>query len=97
MPKIDGHGQAEIFSHSDYEKLRRALKNPKHRMIFDIARWTGERVGAVRQLRVSDVYDENGNPREWITFRAQTRKGSPTGERRTRQCPVKSVLRDLLI
>lgn len=95
MPKIDGYGQAEIFSHVDYEKLRRALKNPRHRMIFDIAKHTGERIGAIRQLRVEDVYDSHG-PREWINFRARTRKRSPTGQVVTRQCPVSSQLRDLL-
>lgn len=97
MPKISGNGQASIFSDADFAKIRKNIPNPKHRLLFDIARWTGERIGAVRQLDVADAYDVNGNPRETINFRARTRKASRDGYRRTRECPVHPQLREILL
>ncbi|NJL48739.1 MAG: tyrosine-type recombinase/integrase [Leptolyngbyaceae cyanobacterium SM2_5_2] len=96
MPKNNRNGKAEIFSDGDLVKLRKALTNPKHRLLFDIARWTGERLGAIRQLAVDDVYDCHGNPRQFICFRAQTRKAS-RGHRITRECPVHPNLREILL
>jgi integrase/recombinase XerD len=56
---------------------------------MDIARFTGERWGAITtQLLVTDVMDETGNVRSHITFRAATRKASSKGARRTRQVAV---------
>lgn len=96
MPKIKGNGQASIFSDADLAKIRKNIRNPKHRLLFDIARWTGERIGAVRQLDVADVYDLSGAPRTTINFRAQTRKADTGGRRRTRECPVHPQLREIL-
>jgi integrase/recombinase XerD len=96
MPKINGNGQASIFSDADFAKIRKNIPNPKHRLLFDIARWTGERIGAVRQLDVADVYTINGAPRNTINFRAQTRKASRDGRRRTRECPVHPQLKEIL-
>lgn len=81
---------------SEISLIRRQLQNKKHRLIFDIARFTGERIGAVLKLRISDIYDDRGKPRPEITFRAQTRKRSPTGERKTRQCPCHDDLMEIL-
>jgi integrase/recombinase XerD len=97
MPKINGNGQAQIFSDADFAKIRKNIPNKKHRLLFDVARWTGERIGAVRQLDVSDVYDVSGSPRHTINFRAQTRKASRDGRRRTRECPVHPQLREILL
>ena len=97
MPKIKGNGQAQIFSDADFAKIRKNIPNTKHRLLFDVARWTGERVGAVRQLDVADVYDVTGSPRATIIFRAQTRKAGRDGRRKTRECPVHPQLREILL
>lgn len=94
--KVDRHGQASVMSQREASLIRRQLTNRKHRLIFDIARFTGERIGAVLQLKVTDVYDDRGRPLSEITFRAQTRKRSPGGDRKTRQCPTHHDLLEIL-
>lgn len=98
MPKNNRHGQAAILSEVDYAKIRKQLNSDSHKLFWDIARFTGERWGAIAQLQVSDVYRDplRSIPHEYITFRASTRKASPTGERHTRQVPVHPTLRDIL-
>lgn len=93
--KNNRHGQAAIFSDADYVKVRRSITNKKHRLLFDIARYTGERWGAIVQLQSSDVFDDNG-VRSHITFRAITRKADTRGIKRTRQVPVHPELREIL-
>lgn len=97
--KNNRHGQAAILSDTDYAKIRRQLKSDTHQLFFDIARWTGERWGAIAQLQVGDVYADPvlSLPHECITFRASTRKASPNGQRDTRQVPVHPTLRELLL
>lgn len=90
------HGQAALLTDLECTKIRKQLKNP-HRLIWDIARWTGERWGAVLQLHVSDVFLSSGQPRAEITFRARTRKASPDGRRATRQVPIHPVLHEILL
>ncbi len=89
MPKNNRHGQAAILSDSDYAKIFKHLTNPKHRLLLFVARYTGERWGAIVQLRIKDVYrsPERGVLQEAVTFRASTRKASPTGKQETRQVP----------
>ena len=94
--KVNGHGQGAIISDADYQKIRKMARSKKYRLLFDIARYTGERWGAIVQLSVSDVYNEDWQPRFNITFRANTRKASPTGKRVTRQVPAHPSLRELL-
>lgn len=96
MPKVNRHGKATILSDADQARIRKHLKGA-HRLIWDIAKFTGERYGAILKLQMSDVYDEAGSPREAITFRASTRKASPDGRRRTRQLPIHSQLQEILI
>lgn len=96
MPKVNGHGQASILLDTDLQKIRRHL-DKKYRLLLDIAKYTGERWGAILQLRVLDVYDEQGKPRDQITFRAGTRKADPNGKRTTRQVPVHSILEEALL
>ncbi len=96
MPKVDRHGQAAILSETDYARIRKALTLGWHKAFFDIARYTGERWGAICQLKVADVYDWRGQPHENITFRAATRKADPNGRRSTRQVPTHPALADLL-
>jgi integrase/recombinase XerD len=46
-------------------------------------------------LRVEDLY-ASGRPREYITFRARTRKTDTSGHRQTRQVPVHPTLHERL-
>lgn len=94
--KVQGHGQGAIITDADYQKIRKVARSKKYRLLFDIARYTGERWGALVQLSVGDVYDEDWQPRDTITFRANTRKASPSGKRVTRQVPVHPQLLELL-
>lgn len=96
MPKINRNGQSAILSDSDYSRIRKHLKNKQHRLLWDLARWTGERWGAILKIQRDDIFDSTGRPREEITFRACTRKASPDGTKKTRQIPVHQALRDIL-
>jgi integrase/recombinase XerD len=90
--KNDRCGKAATLTDNDYSKLRRNIKTPKYKLLLDLAWYTGERWGALVQLRVSDVYNSDGSPRDVITFRAATRKKRPDGSCETRQVPVHPVL-----
>lgn len=94
--KINRNGQAAILSQSDYSKIRKQIKSQKYKILLDLAWYTGERWGALVKLRVEDVYAENLTPREYINFRARTRKASPDGKRKTRQVPLHPVLKESL-
>jgi integrase/recombinase XerD len=96
--KNNRSGKAAIFAKNDIAKIRKHLKNEKHRLIFEIALFTGERMGAVTQLKVSDVYaDARASiPHDEITFAARTRKARPDGSRQTRQIPIHPTLIDYL-
>jgi integrase/recombinase XerD len=96
MPKNNRAGQAAILSDSDFFKIKNALNNNRHKLICDIAWWTGERMGAILQLPVNAVYEPTGKPLNCITFFARTRKASPTGKRHTRQVPIHPSLKDSL-
>jgi integrase/recombinase XerD len=89
--KNNRNGQAAVLSDADYSKIRRQIRNRKYKILLDLAWYTGERWGALVQLRTNDVY-QNGIPRDYVTFRAATRKASPDGTRRTRQIPVHPTL-----
>ena len=96
--KNNRSGKAAIFKQQDITKIRKNLTNEKHRLIFEIALHTGERMGAICQLQVSDVYADAANsvPHETITFQARTRKARPDGTRETRQVPVHENLKEHL-
>ncbi len=93
-------GKAINISEITFSKIRRHLLNKRQRLLFDVAWWTGERIGAICQLRVEDVYLVEARkvliPREQITFRAATRKADTKGKRSTRQVPIHPQLRELL-
>ena len=95
--KVNGHGKAAIISDADYQKIRQTFKSKKYRLLLDIARYTGERWGALVQLGINDIYDESWSPLVWITFRASTRKAAPGGKRTTRQVPTHPQLLELLV
>ena len=92
--KQNRFGQAAIFKPHEIKKIRAAF-NSKHRAIFEIALFTGERIGAICRLRVSDVFDESGAVREKITFIALHRKAC-AGKRETRQVAIHPDLRSFL-
>lgn len=94
--KNNRSGQAPVLSESSYSKIRKQIKSRKYQILLDLAWYTGERWGALVQLRVEDAYNLDGSPRQEITFRAQTRKASPDGKRQTRQVPVHAVLAESL-
>lgn len=91
-------GKAAIFSNRDVEKIRKAFTIPYHRCIFEIALYTGERMGAIVQLKVSDVYADPAKRtlRDVINFAARTRKKRPDGSTQTRQVPVHPDLKSFL-
>ncbi len=78
--KVDRHGQATPITKETYPKIRAAFYEAHHRLFFDIAYYTGERWGAICQLKVLDVYTEQGKARSAIVYRASTRKDGTTRE-----------------
>lgn len=96
--KIDGHGKAEILNDLDERKIYKNIEESRYKLFWIIATLTGERWGAIRQLRVTDCYKDPARsiPQTHITFRAASRKASPTGVRSTRQIPLNDrLLREL--
>lgn len=85
MPKNNRFGKASCWTSPVIKKLRSSLKSPQQRLIFEISLFTGERMGAIVQLKVSDVYNETGSVRDTITFASTTRKSSKHGRAITRQ------------
>ena len=88
--KRDRHGQAEPMTEDVYQTIRDAFLVEAHQIVFDILYYTGERISAVLQLQVSDVYQDAiaRKVREEITFKASTRK-----DKTTRQVPVHKSLK----
>ena len=96
MAKNNRKGQAGIWELNVIKKLRSRFTSPKQRLIFEISLWTGERMGAIVQLKVSDVYDANGKVLDTITFASSTRKASKHGQGETRQIPIHPDLKIFL-
>ena len=88
MAKNNRSGKAEIWNERTIKKLRSKLDSSLHKLIFQISLCTGERMGAIVQLKVSDVYDHQGKVLDYITFNKTTRKASKHGEAQTRQIPI---------
>lgn len=94
--KNNHFGKASIWSSAVIRKMRQGLKLPRQRLIFEISLYTGERVGAIVKLKVSDVYDDQGKVLEYITFGRGTRKASKHGVAATRQIFIHDDLRLVL-
>ena len=73
--KLNRKGQASLLDRKKYLQILDELKNPRHRLIFLIGAYTAERWGAIRQLKITDVYNVDGSVRDYITFDKLTRKG----------------------
>lgn len=93
MAKVNRQGKAKIWSKPVIKLLRQRLKTPQQRLILEISLYTGERMGAIVQLKVSDVYDSRDRVRETITFGGSTRKSSKHGLASTRQIYIHPSLR----
>ncbi|WP_319422064.1 tyrosine-type recombinase/integrase [Pleurocapsa sp. FMAR1] len=85
-------GKAAIWDSNVIKKMRSRLISPQQRLIFEISLFTGERVGAITQLKVNDCY-KNGRVLDAITFASSTRKSTKHGEAATRQVAVHPDLR----
>ena len=92
MPKNDRFGQATIITEKEQNLILKHLPSNIYRMMFWIAVYTGERWGAILQLKQADCYDYFGKPRQEITFRKHTRKADTQGRQFTRQIPVHEKL-----
>ena len=95
--KNNRNGQAAILSNTEYSKIRNQIKSQKYKLLLDLAWYTGERWGALVKLQVEDVYNPDLSPREYINFRARSRKATPDGKRKTRQVPVHPILAESLL
>lgn len=91
--KNHGKGQAAIWTPQIIRKMRSRLKSPTQRLIFEISLFTGERMGAITQLLVCDLYAQNGSVLDTITFASSTRKRTKHGAAATRQIAVHPDLR----
>ena len=96
MAKNNRQGQAKIWTLYAIEKMRKNLNSPTQRLAFEISLLTGERMGAITQLQVSDIYDERGKVLDKITFRGETRKGTRWGKAKTREVHLNPMLREFL-
>ncbi|MDJ0677028.1 MAG: tyrosine-type recombinase/integrase [Calothrix sp. MO_167.B42] len=99
--KTNRSGQAAILAEKDYTKILKNVKKEKYKLLIHIARYTGERWGAIVQLKVEDVYYFDGKsskyiPKKEITFKAQTRKADPNGKQQTRELPIHQTLKQVL-
>ncbi|GBG20352.1 integrase family protein [Nostoc commune NIES-4072] len=72
--KNNRNGQASVFTLAEYSKVRSKIQSQKYKLLLDLAWFTGERWGALIQMKITDLYDTEGNPLKVITFRARTRK-----------------------
>ncbi len=94
--KNNRNGQAAVLTDADYSKIRKQIRSQKYKLLLDLACYTGERWGALVKLQLLDVYNVDGTPRDYINFRARTRKATPNGKRQTRQVPIHDTLTELL-
>lgn len=81
-------GKAECWTPNVIRKMRSRLFAPHQRLIFEISLFTGERMSAITQLMVSDVYDKSGKVLETLTFSRKSRKGTKHGMAATRQVAI---------
>jgi integrase/recombinase XerD len=81
-------GQAACWNSNVIKKMRGRLISPQQRLIFEISLYTGERIGAITQLKVRDCYGPTGKVLDTITFASNTRKATKHGTADTRQVPI---------
>ncbi|MBN3893643.1 MAG: tyrosine-type recombinase/integrase [Nostoc sp. JL31] len=96
MPKNNRKGKAAVITNTEYSKVRQQILSEKYRLLLDIGWFTGERWGALVQLRVADVYDQPGIAKTDIIFPAIIRKHRPDGTADTTEIPVHHILKESL-
>lgn len=96
MVKLNRTGQAKCWDDYTIKKLRFSLDSQMQRLIFEISLWTGERMGTIVQLKVSNVYDQNGNVLQYLIYDGKTRKGSRWGTAKTRHVLIHPELKQFL-
>ncbi|MFO7144528.1 site-specific integrase [Arthrospira sp. PCC 8006] len=91
-------GKASVIPDAIADKIIKRCKYPWQQTLLAILMYTGERVGAVRLLRVPDVYVSPAShiALPEITFRSETRKRSAGKDAGVRQVPVSQKLREVL-
>ncbi|MBN3905121.1 MAG: tyrosine-type recombinase/integrase [Nostoc sp. NMS1] len=96
--KNNRNGQAAVFTAKEYSRIRNNIHSQKYKLLLDLAWFTGERWGALVQMKIADLYDAEDNPLKLITFRARTRKavGGKKKVQKTRQVPVHPTLHEAL-
>ncbi|RCJ16929.1 integrase [Nostoc sp. ATCC 43529] len=97
MPKNNRCGKAAVILDSDFVKIRKQIKTDRYKLLWDLAWYTGERWGALIQLKVSDVYYKNGKPKDVLIFPAIIRKHRPDGTADTVEIAVHENLKESLL
>ncbi|MEH2038452.1 site-specific integrase [Nostoc sp.] len=96
MPKINRKGKAAVITNVEYSKIRQQIRTNKYKLLLDIGWFTGERWGALVQLKIADVYSEPGIASLDIIFPAIIRKHRPDGTADTTEIPVHEILKESL-
>ncbi|MBN4004754.1 tyrosine-type recombinase/integrase [Nostoc sp. LPT] len=96
MPKNNRKGKAAVITNAEYSKIRQQILTEKYKLLLDIGWFTGERWGALVQLKVTDVCEEVGKAKTDIIFPAIIRKHRPDGSADTTEIPVHPILREAL-
>ncbi|MDJ0517713.1 MAG: site-specific integrase [Trichodesmium sp. MO_231.B1] len=83
-------GKAAILKSWEAQAIYDNFTTPTDKLIWQILRFTGERISAVLALEVGNVYykPERSLPYPEITFPASSRKKAPDGTADTRQVPI---------
>ena len=84
MPKRDRHGQAEMWTEDQFDRVMAELSS-KMRAVFSICYYTGCRVSEARQLKAEDIVGGS------IVLRKATTK-----TKRTRSVPIHAKLKVIL-
>lgn len=95
MPKNNRRGKAAVISDSDFIKIRKQVQTDRYKLLLDLAWYTGERWGALLQLKLTDVY-QDGRPKDVLIFPAIIRKHRPDGTAENVEIPVHENLRESL-
>jgi len=91
--KIEGHGQAKIFTQEEIELLfNEGLQSDRDRALFGVCLYTACRIAEACSLKVIDVFTPAGVIRAELVIR----KGNTKGKLGTRTIPIIQELRLLL-
>jgi integrase len=91
--KIEGHGQAKIFTQQEIELLfNEGLQTSRDRALFGVCLYTACRIAEACSLKVIDVFTPAGAIRSEMIIR----KGNTKGKLGTRTIPIIQELRLLL-